>query len=288
MDRLLSKTGGQPLRSDDWKFIQDKICDVIGQLIDGLKGSSSSCIISGCEITKNFETGKISVANGYLFYNGEIYYVSGGTFDLVEGISDGSSANESHGVFFESAFTETESRTFKDNTVKAVYQLRTYETRYTDVPEQGWIPYPDTLQDILSDNIISRIPAPPSEVVVKRTTTAINASNFDQYIPIIPAPGTGRIIKVLGISAKIDVQVPLNVDDQDLKVFYGSDPQVAPIGSFPNEFLEIVADTFWDMEKIDGKMAENQPVSVKLSDASYPSSGSATIRFYCTYVIFTA
>lgn len=286
MDRLRSLTGGQPLRSDDWGFIQNSIQEVFGQLVDGLKENSGACIISGCEITTNYDTEKITVSNGYIYASGEIFRVTGGTFDLEE-LNTDNPEQEAYQVFFKEAFTTSELRTFKDTTTKQVYELRRYETRYTDMPEQDWIAYPDRLTEILSEHILAGVSAPPPQVLIKSTTAAIPAYNFDQYYTIINSPGEGKMIKVLGIAAKLDVTTKLEAGEQDLMVFYGDDSDSLKIGKFLNYLLESTNDIYFDMEKITDEMAVNQPVRVQWDNATAPASGSATIKFYCLYAIIT-
>lgn len=124
MDRLLSISGGQPLRTNDWEFIQNVTEVILKAILNGLLPDETSFIVSGMAVT---ESGDISVAEGYFFDGTEICYVpAAGPFAEHDGYK----------LYMTPDITTTENRTFKDTTTHDVHQLRRYTCNWgATVPE---------------------------------------------------------------------------------------------------------------------------------------------------------
>lgn len=74
MKRLVSTDlGGFPFVSDDLRFIESGVMEALSALVSPYIGSSNGLIISGCDRT--IVGGNINISEGFIFLQGEIYYV---------------------------------------------------------------------------------------------------------------------------------------------------------------------------------------------------------------------
>ena len=276
MNRLKAITGGQPLRSDDWSFIQDATADALSALVVGLKGSTGACIITGLGVT--FGDGTVDVGEGVIFINGELFYVPSVRFD---------SHGETWIVYLTPNITTGESRTFRDTLTHDVYEYRQYAAGYGSSIPSGSIPFPGAdILTLITSEVVSHVPAPPSQLL-KYATVTYPVSSLNVAQPIIPAPGTGKAIKVISLSAWISPLSTISAGTQWLKIGYYYDDGSSSIGTFPHSFVVSAAAKMSDMIPAPSDITANQAVQVQLSDGTSPTSGSATIKFHCFYVIIT-
>jgi hypothetical protein len=275
MDRLLAIAGGQPLRSNDWDFIQDATAETIAALVGGLMGTTGACIVKGLVITVG--DGEIAVSEGVLFKDAELFYVPSVLFE---------DHGETWSLYLTPSTTTGETRTFKDSSTHNVYQYRRYAVGYAASIPGGSIPFPGSnLLGLITQHVLGYVPAIPTQYV-KYRTVSYASSALDQVVTLIPAAGVGKVIKVISIAAKINPVTPLNVADQNLNLFYGTDNTEIGVGIFPTSFLEATGEYVYDMLPSSLAMYKNQPVSAQLSAEDAPT-GIANIQFYCFYVVIS-
>ena len=81
-----SENGGIPFVNDDHRWSDDSIRDYIDNHLSDLAvtiGTNGNFYLSGAEITFNGGTGKYTIADGYVYINGEILKVDTGIYNLV-------------------------------------------------------------------------------------------------------------------------------------------------------------------------------------------------------------
>ncbi len=288
MDRLKSLSGGQPLRSDDWRLIQDATASAFKSMIQGLTGSLDPVILSGLSATVVGEN--LVVSEGVIFDGEEICYVPAASFTYHGGsLIEGEGGGDPWLLYFEEDVTTGELRTFKDTTEKEVYEYRRYRLGYAETVPAGAIPYAgmEMLKDVLVAASLAAMPAPQADVV-SYVRKSYNVSQLDQYQDIVPSPGAGKFIQVISLSARMVVTSQLDCGTQELYVFYGTHDDTPEIGSFPNSFLELPLSKNRMMDiQPGGDVYDNMAVRAKLSGGTVPSSGSAQVIFYCIYKTVT-
>lgn len=123
MNKILTQTGGQPVFLDDIDFLQNSNMDNFKGLCQGMSQDIiGTCIIQGCEITKTSNGYRWNP--GYIAIKGEIFKVN-----------NGSIVTESQLPYWQVVSTQTELRTFEDQTSKPVWVVT--EVILTDTPEDG-------------------------------------------------------------------------------------------------------------------------------------------------------
>jgi hypothetical protein len=275
MDKLLAVTSGvgQPLRPEDWSFIQNATKEALTALVIGLMGHTGSCVIHGLVVVDG--DGTRNVTEGVIFINDELFYVP------AKSVTD---AGELWLLYLTPDITTDESRTFKDAIARDVWEYRRYKIGYgTSIPS-GSIAFPGAnLLTWITQYVIAYVPLPPAQLVKTYTISHSSASlNMSQVL--IPAMGAGTAIKVLSITARISPLTPLQAGIQTLDVFYLADENSASVGSYSNEFIESTTAKMCDMTAAPEQIFVNSPVLVQLSEAT-PPTGSATIKFTCFYVV---
>lgn len=150
MDRLLAVPGndGQPLRSTDWEFIQDVSKTNFKALIDGLGSQQTQCVITGLVRTYTNNKTHIAFSEGYIYVDGEIFYVPAAEFDVTVGT-----------YYLEPDFSTTENRSFKTAATHNVIALRRYKFgQGAELPEGGiWWDTLFTLQYLLLQAMIAQM-----------------------------------------------------------------------------------------------------------------------------------
>jgi hypothetical protein len=283
MKRLLALPGGQPLRSNDWAFIQDAAAEAIAALIVGLKGTAGPCIVSGLEIEFPVGTSLVTVSAGVLFDGTKLCSCPSASFTWVGGEQTDGSGSSGHYLFFTPNTTTEQPRNFKDSTVHNVWQHNDYVIGYADAIPSGSLAFPVRLLDMLTEHILDNAPDPPEDTVLY-CRKSFSSANLHQNQFILQAPGSGKAIQVVSFSARIVPISQMNVGDQTLKVFYDTDPDEANIGLFTNGFLETGTASMQYLSP-SGEILDNKPVSLAFSGLTQPSAGSATIIVYCIYKI---
>jgi len=286
MDRLLAveSAEGQPLRPEDWKFIQDVSQETIKNILIGL--NSPLCVIHGLEIT--LDGSNLIISDGVFFDGEEVCYVQGATFDYHgESLGDIIGGSGSWLLYLIPAITTGESRTFKDASENNVWQYRRYALGYAEtIPDEGiQLSSLKTLLHYISKYVEENLPTPSAGIDMKERKVTFSPDDLDQYMELIPTPGAGKVIQVISCSAKIIVTTPLNVGTQKLYVTYGTDITTPGIGEFSNGFLENPVTAIADMIPKPDRMYENQAVNVGLSLETRPSAGSASIVINVIYKI---
>ncbi len=277
MDKLLAVTEGigQPLRPEDWEFIQNATKQGIKALVNGLMGQPGNCIVAGLVVT--FGDGTISVSEGVVFINDELFYVPARTLALQ---------TELWSLFLTPDITTGESRTFKDTVARHVYEYRHYSVGYATSIPSGSMAFPGAnLMTWITSQVVSHVPAPPAQLL-KSCSITYAASLLNTAQTLIPAPGAGTAVKVVSISAHISPSTPINAGDRELNVMYIADEVYASIGTFPNSFIESATGKLQDMTPTPGEIYINTPVQVGLTGTG-TLTGSANIKFHCFYVIIT-
>ena len=276
MDRLLAIAGGQKLKAEDWGFIQDANEDTFKSIVKGLVGNSTSIIITG--LIAIIGDGVINVSDGYLFKDDEIFYVPSATF---------TDHGETWFLYLTPDITTGELRTFKDTSTHNVYEYRHYNIGYAASIPSGSVGFPGSnLLGLITNHVVAQVPAPPAQLV-KYISTLYAVSVLNNAQILIPAPGVGIAVKVIGITAWLSPISTLNVGAQDLNVSYIDDDRHASIGSFPNSFVESNIAKMRDMTLAPDDIYLNQAVKIQLSLGAAVTSGSGSIRFHCFYVLIS-
>jgi len=130
MDRLsaIQLAIGQPLRPEDWIFIQDSTKLAIANLVKGLT-NTNTFILWGVMIVPS--GGGFTVTEGAIYTDGEIFYVPAATF----------TTHEEWVLYLVKNFTTDEPRTFKDTTEHDVWELRRCALGYAGSVPTGGIAY---------------------------------------------------------------------------------------------------------------------------------------------------
>jgi len=125
MDIVKSISGGQPLRTTDWEFIQNMEKLLLKAILTGLLPAETSFVVSGMVYTLE---DAVAVTEGYFFDGNEICYVPAASF----------TESESKRLYLVPAITTSENRTFKDTTTHDVWELRRYAVAYeSSAPDDG-------------------------------------------------------------------------------------------------------------------------------------------------------
>jgi len=288
MNRLKAIAGGQPLRSNDWAFIQDATAETIKSLVIGLKGAAGACIISGLNVT--YDSTYVYVSEGVFFDGEALCYVPAASFTIVGGSTD--SPDVGTDVLYLTPNTTTgELRTFKDTSTHNVYEYNHYSLGYAASAPSGSILLSalDTIKGILTDYVIAAIPPAPAGVDLMYVKKNFSSDTLDQAQIVVPRPGAGKITKVVSMLAHVAPAAGshLELGTQNLNVFYGIDVTEVGIGAFPNNFMETTVGMTYDMVPSFGEMYENAYVSIGYSGETAPTSGSAVITIYCIYKVIT-
>lgn len=273
MDKLIAypQATGQPLRPEDWEFIQETEKKLLNAIVMGLIPGQSRFIIQGCK--SSVVGGYISISEGYFFDSAEISYIPDATFAV----------DFEKTLYFTQVISSSESRTFKDQSQHNVYEIRRYEVGYAVTPPEGsYIFSSQSMLEILSASILAQVQT--ESIGLKYLSVPFRSSDLDRAQQLIPAPGEGKVIKVISASAKIQVTTRLDAGTQNLNLSYGGDTTSEDIGHFPNRFLEAPIDSICDMIPQPGDMTENTFVAVGFS-AEVPSTGEAVVIVYVIYKI---
>ena len=288
MDKLLAVSAGvgQPLRPEDWEFIQNATVETIKNLVNGLAGVPGNYIITGLNIT--YDSTHIYVAEGIFFDGQEFCYVPAANYTIQGGLDD-NPLTEGYKLYLTPDNTTGELRTFKDTTTHNVRGYNRYATGYAAAVPSGSIEMTslENILDVITAHVIEAIPPAPASVDLMYLRKVFSADSLEQWQIVIPRPGIGKVTQVISMSARVDPAVQLEVGGQSLNVFYGDDVTEIGIGSFPNNFLEEPVATIYDMVPNPGQMYENEYVSIGLSGETGRTAGSANIIIYCLYKIIT-
>lgn len=192
MNRLLAIVGGQPLRSDDWAFIQDATVETIKALVEGLNGSTGACIVTGLEVT--YEGDVVYVTEGVVFDGDEPCYVPSFSHEVVEG----------HLLYLTLNYTTDEQRTFKDTTTHNVYGYNRYLTGYAASVPSGSIAIASlsNIRDSIKDYVISAV-LDAKTMIAQASLTYLTgftpATNYGS--PVINANSLGDVMLIAAFYA---------------------------------------------------------------------------------------
>ena len=245
MDKLLAIAGGQPLHVEDWDFMQSSTISALAALIKSFLGNNTSCILYGCEQSINGTT--VSFSAGYIFMNGEIF--------SIPAVSFTQESNQS--FYFQTNFTTSENRTFKDTSTHDVYSLREMEiASCIGAIPTGCSYYGDlrTLTAILLENVTS---GSSDQLTFSQQT--FNIADLITPAQFIPSPGAGKMIKVVACPANLIIISQLKVGTQNINIGYtyssggilgpSSGQAVnADIGYIPNAVIQASGSLPYDMK----------------------------------------
>lgn len=129
MKRLKISTGGQPIRPDDFKLVQDESLTGFIELAKALcEEYADEAIVSGLGLTNN-GGGSYTIAAGY-FYDGE---------ELCRVAAFSYTYSALYNVYLVKAETDSDSRKFFDGTYRNVQTERTYVMQYaTSAPANSF------------------------------------------------------------------------------------------------------------------------------------------------------
>jgi len=143
MDILKPKTGGMPLHSEDFTFLQD----AYAKAIQGL--APNNCVLWGCLLSEDTNNNVFEITEGFVFIFGEIYYVPGET---VKGNNTGGTSNykasdyawpndqtflDDFAFELDEDWDTTGNDTFHDSVNKDTYRTRQMRARYQEVSGPG-------------------------------------------------------------------------------------------------------------------------------------------------------
>jgi hypothetical protein len=281
MKRLLALSGGQPLKAEDWVVIQNAARDSVNALVKGLSGISTPCIVYGMEVS--YPGANIALSAGVFFDGEELCYVPAAQFTYNGELPD-SPGSVGWRLFLEKNETTSESRAFKDNTSKNIYQVRDYAAVYDDTQPSGALELPPRMMDLVASFVAPLVPIPTSPVsYLKKSFTS---ASLDQARPLLPEPGVGRAIQIISLSAQISPTSQLDVGTQTLRVFYGTDYQEDIIGDFPNSFIEQSSQGLY-LLSLGNNLEINKSICLAFSSLDAPIEGSAVFYIHIIYKIIT-
>jgi hypothetical protein len=264
--------------------MQDQELAVLSAILYGLIGNNENCILFGCEQT--IIGNNISFSSGYIFMNGEIFSVPAVSFN----------SQNNQNFYFQTNFTTSENRAFKDTSNHDVWALREMQICQCigNIPA-GTIYWGnlDRLTTILSNNVQGG--ASEQLTFIQQTFNIADLVTPQQFIP---APGAGKMIKVVSCSSNLVIILQLKVGTQNINIGYtyssggilgpsGGQAVNADIGYIPNSVVQCSGSLPYDMKPGSGVMAPNAPVMISLSGITAPTLGSGTITFYCLYKTIT-
>lgn len=285
MDKLLSIAGGQPLRSDDWTFIQNATAEVVKSIIEGLAGQTGAVIISGCVITTDATYTYLSA--GVVFDGSELRNVPA-RYWATQGAETDTPDVGTYLIYLTPTTATQEQRTFKDTNTHDVWESNTFTPGYAATVPDGSVNVAslDRLNELIDQRVLGQVPAPPDQVL-SYVRKSFSAGSLDQSQIVINAPGAGKVIKVISMTARIVPATTLEVGSQDLYAFYDDHADTPEIGQWPNQWLESASTDICDITPTFDRLYVNSDVRIALSGATQPVSGSAQITIYCTYKVIT-
>lgn len=283
MDKLLAVSAGvgQPLRPEDWAFIQEVNRVSFLQFINSLIAPTNFCILTGLKVT--IANGTISVTPGTYFDGNEISFVSGSAFTYNGVYPDDIWESGPWYLYIKPMTWLGETRTFKDNSVHHVYQYNRYVVCYDKIGPFGianamMLYYAESIIPIIKRNL--DIPTVYEERIV-----TIPSYDLDQSHVLVLNQGIGTIIQVISIVCKNVITSPLSAGGQNINITYGVDATTAEVGLFPNSFIENTITCISNMVPNPGRMYENQAITVGFSMETRPSAGLSTFIFKVTYKV---
>jgi hypothetical protein len=125
MDILKNIAGGMPLRTDDFDLLQNNTKLVAYSIIRAMLPADSVFSLQGIGFTQNGSI--ISCLAGLIYYKEEIFLVSAASFTF----------DASKHLYLVEDFSTSGSRTFKDQSVHDVYQIRKYKYVYSSAEVTG-------------------------------------------------------------------------------------------------------------------------------------------------------
>lgn len=139
MDKIKMQSGGMPLKLQDLELMQGRDEKIAFALINGLTNlSDAMCVVQG--LTDTINGNSITFDDGYIFLNGELFFVQGGTFVY----------NENYYGNVEEDFSDVETRFFHDGNEKSCWQYRRYVVTYVQAGNLASMP---RLIKLLNQNI---------------------------------------------------------------------------------------------------------------------------------------
>jgi len=132
MDRLLAIANGQPIRPEDWDFIQSVEKTLLAAVLNGLLPENTGFIVSGLQTTLN--NGIYTINEGYYFDGQEIVFVP--QHHVAQG--------EDGFLCLTVSSTFLEQRTFYDLTSHDVWELRRGIITFKSVIPSGSVAF-DTI-----------------------------------------------------------------------------------------------------------------------------------------------
>ncbi len=282
MDRLLAwpVNTGQPLRPEDWAFIQDTVQANFKALLLGL--NAPACIIHGLVV--NVASGTLSVGEGMIFDGEEISYVAPALFEF-HGTPDSSTGDWL--LYLTQIITTGENRNFKNGETHDVWQYRRYEMGYAESVPPGSIAWSGLklLIDCIAEYVADNLPPAAGGIEIKERRVSFSSDELDQLRILVPAPGAGKVIQVLSISCKNTVSSSLDVGNQLLNISYGDDPTTFAVGRFNNQFLESLTTAISECTYMPNRQYDNQPVIACYSGETKPLKGASVFTFIVLYKI---
>ena len=110
------------LKNVDLDLLQTAAQDGLSSLIQGLIAPNTQCIITGLAITITQVDNKISITEGMIFIEDEVFYVPASQFTYLD----------NGNLYFTQNFTTTENREFHDMSTHDIYDIRNYALGYGD------------------------------------------------------------------------------------------------------------------------------------------------------------
>lgn len=286
MDKLLSVAEGvgQPLRPEDWAFLQNAEREALKSILMGL--NTNLCVLHGLEVA--IVGSNIEISDGVIFDGDELCYVPSAIFeyhgetlgDLMVGTGDWL-------LYLSQDISTGENRTFKDASTHDVWQYRRYAIGYAETVPTGDLQF-NTIKrliDLISNYVADHLPPAATGVDIKERKKVFTSDELDQVQILVPAPGAGKVIQVLSISCKNTVTTPLDAGSQMLNVTYGDDPTTFAVGRFPNTFLESLTTSVCECTYVQNRQEENMNLVAAYSGETRPSAGSSTFTFIVIYKI---
>lgn len=146
MKRLKNLGGGLPLRLQDTDLIQNNIIDAVDCIIQALVPGETGVILKGLSVSE----GTSIIANsGWLYHNGEIFYIPQASFAY----------NASKILHLKANFTTEQTRTFKDGSINDVHEVRNYTWAYELTVPAGAVRYDElfSLETLLRNKMQSSL-----------------------------------------------------------------------------------------------------------------------------------
>jgi len=176
-----------PVKKGTLQFLQDSYTEILNALANNLVGSanvgSSVYVIYGCVLDEIL----LTITQGAVYYNGEIYLVSDGSIPALTG------SNVYVWTLLNTQYTtNADPVTFTDTSVHNIHNIRTFVVSQGASGGSGVTGYIDDVANQIALPSISALQTALSTFVTLSTNQTISGTKTFSTSPIVPNPSANQ------------------------------------------------------------------------------------------------